>query len=200
MKRIGCGIVLILMSAALLSAENFTLYAGNANKTQFFGFAMIGEIGDFLQFHFDAMKYLKKDQSLFSDIPARDRSDLLGVSGLFVLKLPIHLLPYLDRLDYIQPYLSTGAGLAVESLTADYNDAPNAADGGTGLFRKIRTFFSFGYGVIVMISAEFGIKIDFRKIDMTAHSGMGLPARKFDRISVGVCFGPYKTPIKRIKK
>jgi len=200
MKRIGFGIVLILMSAALLSAENFTLYAGNANKTQFLGLAISGDVGDFLQFHFDLLKYVKKDQNLISDNPKLDRSDLLGASGTFVLKLPIHLLPYLDRLDYIQPYLSAGTGLAIESTSAEYNDAPGAVDGGTGVFRKVRTFFSFGYGVIVMIATEFGIKLDFRTIDMAAHSGMGLPARKFDRVSVGVCFGPYKSPIKRIKK
>jgi len=200
MKRAFLGFGIILLSAGLMQAEGFTLYTGKANKTQCIGIALGGDIWDFLQLQVDAMKYLKQDAALRSDDPTLNRSDFLGVSATFVLKLPLHLVPYLDRFDYIQPYILAGRGYAIESLSAAYIDAPNAVDGAKGMFSKLRSFNSFGYGLIVMISPQFGLKVDYRTIDMAGHTGMGIPGRKFGRTTVGICVGPYKNPIKRIKK
>jgi hypothetical protein len=183
-----------------LYAENFTLYTGKANKTQYIGASLGGDIWDFLQLQVDGLKYLKDDSGLHSDDPIYNRGDFLGLSLNFVLKLPIHLIPYLDRFDYIQPYVLVGRGYGIENLAGDYHAAENAVDKKTGLFSKILSFNSFGYGLIFMITSRFGIKVDYRSVNISEHEGMGLPARKFGRVSFGICFGPYKEDIKRIKK
>lgn len=200
MKKALIGFGIVLASAAALGAEGFTLYTGKANNTSYLGVAIGGDIGDFLQLQIDMMKYLKDDPSLHSDVPELSRGDFLGVSGNFVLKFPLQLIPYLDRFDYIQPYISVGRGIAAENTGAAYNDAPNPVDGKTGIFNKLRPFKSFGYGLLIMITSKFGLKVDYRSVNLSEHKGLGLPGRKFSRLSFGICFGPYKKEIKRIKK
>jgi len=199
-KKALIGFGIVLASAIALRAEAFTLYTGKANNTKYAGFAFGGEIGDFLQLQIDVMKYLKDDPSLHSDLPELSRGDFLGVSGNFVLQIPLQLIPHLNRFDYIRPYILVGRGIASENIGGNYNDAPNPVDGKTGIFNKLRSFSSFGYGLVVMISPAFGLKVDYRSLNLSAHTGLGLPGRKFNRLSIGICFGPYKKEIKRIKK
>ena len=201
LKKTILFLALILMSLNLLNAEGQTLYAGKtSNKTQYVGLTLGGDIWDFLQLQFDVMKYLKDDPGFYSDDPKFNRGDFLGVSLNFVLKLPIHLIPYLDQFDYIQPYLLVGRGYGLESLAADYFNQENSVDKKSGIFSKIRAFDSFGYGLVVMVSPTFGIKVDYRSMNLAEHKGSGLQSRSFNRVSFGICFGAYKKPIQKVKK
>jgi hypothetical protein len=198
LKRAFVGVGLVLVMDAFLGAENLTIYIGKS-KAQFAGVTIGGDIWDFLQLQVDVMKYLKDDTSLHSDDPKLNRGDFLGASVNVVLKLPLHIIPYLDQFDFIQPYLTAGHGFASENLTADYNNLPNPGDNKTGIFNKLWSFNSFGVGLIIMISPQFGLKVDYRSIDLAAQTGLNLPARSFGRTSFGICFGKYKNDVVRIK-
>jgi len=201
LKKTILFLALILMSLNLLNAESTTLYTGKTStKAQYMGLTFGGDIWDFLQLQFDVLKYLKDDPDLHSDDPIFNRGNFLGVSLNFVLKLPIHLIPYLDQFDYIQPYLLTGRGYGLESLATEYFDQPNSVDEKSGIFSKIRAFDSFGYGLVVMVSPTFGIKVDYRSVNLAEHKGTGLQSRSFGRVSFGICFGAYKKPIPKVKK
>lgn len=182
-------------------AEGITFFTGTTSKKVTFGGTNFGgEIIDYLQWQLDAFKYIKKDPDLSTDNPLTDRGDFLGISLNFALKLPIHLIPYLDQFDYIQPYIVQGYGFCLESLAGDYLSAINKVDNKSGVFSKVRSFNSFGYGVVFMISPAVGIKVDSRSVNINEHKGMALEKRKFTRFSIGLSFGTYKEPVKRIKK
>jgi len=193
-------LALVFMTVHFMHAEGTTLYIGSTStKAQLAGITFGGDIWDFLQIQVDFMKYIKEDPSLHVDDPAVNRGDFLGASLNVVLKMPIHLIPYLDQFDYIQPYILAGRGYGVESLVTDYFNNPNEGDQKTGVFNKIRGFNSFGVGVVVMLAPKFGLKLDYRSVNIAEHAGMGIAAgqagqaRSFHRISFGVCFGGYKT-------
>jgi len=173
-------------------AENLTIYSGTTSvNTQYFGATAGGDILDFLQMQIDFFKYLKKDQSLYSSIPGENRGDFLGISFNFALNLPIHLIPSLDKYDYIQPYILVGYGFGVENLSGDYMRVPDK-DGKTGIFSKMRQFDSYGLGLVVMVTPQIGFKVDYRSVNISALEGMGYPSRKFNRFSFGVSFGSKK--------
>jgi len=171
--------------------ENVTVYTGytgsSADNTQLVGVTFGGDIWHFLQLQVDFFKYLKEDQNLFSSDPTLDRSDFIAVSGNLVLKIPIHLAPYLDKLEFINPYVLIGYGYGLESFNKDFFDVPDS-EGNTGLWSKARQFDSFGFGVIVWPLPTIGVKLDYRSVKISEHEAMSWPARKFNKISIGICF------------
>lgn len=178
---------IFLIAFGFSRAENLTMFTGvAANKTELLGASLGGDIWHFLQIQFDIFKYLEQDQSLYSSDPEQNRGDFLGISLNFALKIPIHLIPYLDKLDFIQPYVVTGYGFGLENLAGEYIALPDV-NGKTGIFNKIRQFDSFGYGLIIMVVPKIGIKIDYRSIKISELKGMGYTSRKFARISFGIC-------------
>jgi len=185
-------VVIFFICFQFLSAENFTIYTGSTSKKiAFLGSTIGGDIWHFIQLQLDVFKYLQQDQSLYSAKPENNRGDFLGASINFALKFPIHLIPYLEKLDYIQPYIVAGYGYGIENLASEYINLPDK-DGKTGFFSKLRQFDSFGYGIIIMITPSFGFKIDSRSIKISKDDGMGYPYRRFTRFSFGICFGKYK--------
>jgi hypothetical protein len=203
MRKGVLGLALAILAAQFAGAENTTLYSGKAStSTQYIGITMGNDALDFLQLQFDVLKYLKDDPALHSEDPKLGRGDFLGVSLNLVLKLPIHLIPSLDSFDYVQPYIVVGRGYAAESLSVDYYDTPTAGTGKTGFFNKLRSFSSFGCGLVVMITPSFGLKFDYRTMKLAELSGLGADgaARKINRLSVGLCFGAYKKEVKKPKK
>jgi hypothetical protein len=177
-----------IISLGPLNAESFSIYTGiGANNTELIGVSLGGDIWYFLQFQIDIFKYLKKDSSLSSDNPLLDRSDFFGLSGNFTLKLPIHFLPKLDKLHFLQPYFLAGYGYSLESLNGDYISQPDSEDN-TGIFSKIRAFKSFGGGLIIWLIPKVGIKFEYRSINIAEHKEMGLPSRNFNKITFGLCF------------
>lgn len=188
----------ILAAACFATAENTVLYTGRgSNKAQFIGISQAGDVLDFLQLQFDIMKYVKDDPSLHNEDKLLSRGDFLGVSLNVALKLPIHLIPGLDRFDFIQPYLVVGKGIGAESLSPDYYEF-GAGQG--GLFKQLRTFGSFGYGLVVMFAPSIGARLDVRSVNIAESEGMGVNGapRKFQRVSVGLCFGAYKKAPQRL--
>ena len=203
MKKGIWGLVVVLLAVPLAGQEKTTLYTGRATtNTQYGGFTFGNDVFDFLQIQFDVLKYLKDDPALHRDDPSLSRGDFLGVSLNCVLKLPIHIIPLLDSFDYIQPYIVAGRGYAVESLTTDYYEAPSPGNGKTGVFNKLRSFSSFGYGLVVMITPALGLKLDYRTMKLGELSRLGADgaARKINCLSVGLCFGTYKKEVKKPKK
>ncbi len=168
--------------------EHLSVAIGRTSvNTNFWGVSLGGDAWHFLQIQLDAFKYMNKDVALSSPLPELSRGDFLGLSGNLVLKLPIHFLPKLDRLDFIQPYVSAGLGFGLESLNSEYLQAEDAA-GKSGFLSKMRLFSSLGGGVIIMVIPVMGIKFDFRSLNVREHEGLQLPARRFNRFSFGICF------------
>lgn len=191
-----CLVLLILCGTSIAQGnrrigENITIFTGytgaSADNTQLVGVTLGGDIWHFLQLQVDFFKYIKEDQNLYSNDPALDRSDFTGISGNLVLKIPIHLAPYLDKLEFINPYVLIGYGYGLESFSMEFFDMPDS-EGNTGLMNKIRQFNSFGGGIIVWPLPTIGIKLDYRSVKISEHVNMGWPARKFNRLSIGVCF------------
>ncbi len=169
-------------------SENLTLYYGSgANNTKVAGASMGGNIWHYLQFQLDVFKYLNQDMNFYSVNPSEDRSDFLGLSGNVALKIPIHLIPSLDRLEFVQPYILIGYGYGIESIKGEFIKEPDS-EGNTGIFSKIRQFDSIGTGIIIWVLPTVGIKVDYRSIKLSEHEKMGFPKRKFNRISLGICF------------
>jgi len=190
-KKLLIFLVVLFLTQALF-AENFTIFTGTASTdTEFLGLSFGGEILDFLYINFDFFKYLKEDQSLYSGIPEENRGNFLAGSLNFELKLPIHLIPYFDKFDFIQPYILFGYGYGLENMSKDYFDLPDN-DGKTGLSTKLRQFYSSGLGVVVMVSPSIGIKLDYRALNISENQGMNYSSRKISRISFGICLGKYK--------
>jgi hypothetical protein len=201
MKRI---IVCLLVGACLslsVYAETWTLYTGTAsNKTTYFGISLGGNIWSYLQLQFDISSLLQKDgdSSLqYINEKTFKLNDFYGASFNLTLKFPIHLLPYMEDFDYIQPYILTGYGYGLENSTTEFFNNKNTVNKKTGLFSKLRQFDSFGFGLIVMLGPSVGIKIDSRMIKIEAHEGMSLSGRKFNRFSIGLCLGAYKSQDKK---
>jgi hypothetical protein len=185
-------VLIFLLVAGLLRAEHFTLYAGRTSvKTELWGVALgADDIWSFLQFQMDFFKYMNKDKEtpgLFSEDPALNRSDFLALSGNFVLRIPIHLLPHLYKFNFIEPYISKGIGACLESTATAFMDVLDLK-GKTGVFSKIRRFDSFGGGVIIWVIPKMGLKLDFRSIKIAQNKNMNWPARKFSRFTFGLCF------------
>jgi hypothetical protein len=200
LKRVALVAVVIVLSWTALAAEGLTLYFGKAStQTQYYGVSIGGDIWDFLQLQFDVMKYAKQDPALRNDDPALSRGDWMGASFNIALKLPLHLIPSLDRLEFIQPYILTGFGYGLESFAADYLER-TAPNGKSGLFNWLRPYRALGVGVIVMLSPTVGVKLDYRTLTLNEQADLLLPGRSFNRLSVGICFGPYKTNVPKIKK
>ena len=191
MKKVWVVLFLVVGLTHFAVAENMTLSIGQA-KAQFASVALGGNIWDFLQLQLDVMKYLKDDPGFQNADAKLSHGDFLGVSLVVALKLPIHLIPGLDRFDYIQPYISAGRGYGLESLEAGYNNEPNVGDQKTGFYNKMIAFNTLGGGVLFMIAPKFGVKLDYRQMSLAEQKGIPLPARKMDRISIGVAFGAYK--------
>jgi hypothetical protein len=186
MKKKFLFFLIFLISAQFLRAEYFTAYAGRTSiKTNYWGVSIGDTIWSYLQFQVDFCKYLNRDESL----EPKDRGDYLGLSGNFVLKLPIHLLPHLYKLEFVQPYILTGFGYCLESTSSGYLDRPDK-NGKTGLLSKTRQFNSLGVGLIIMIIPKMGLKIDYRSVKISDHTKDmdDQPARRFNRISFGLCF------------
>lgn len=184
--------MIVLFLTQTVFAEDFTIFSGRAStKTQFFGVSFGGEIFDFLFINLDFFKYIKEDESLSSPIPEQNRGKFLAGSLNFDLKIPIHLIPHLDKLEFIQPYILLGYGLGIENLSNDYINFPDI-NGKKGFFTKTRQFYSSGFGVILMISSSIGFKMDYRMINISEHKKMEYPSRKFSRIYFGLCLGRYK--------
>lgn len=197
MKKTFLLLLVSLFTIGFLKAENFTLYTGKTSgHVGFAGVSAGGDVWHFLHLQFDFFKYLQQDQSLHSGIPEENRGDFLGASINFVIKIPIHFIPYLDKLDFIQPYILTGYGYGLENLAGEYLKLPDKY-GNTNWFTKLRQFDSFGYGLILMLSPKFGIKVDYRSIRLPEQDRMGYYYRKFNRLSVGLCFGSYKHKLKK---
>lgn len=189
LRRCVLLLALFLLTRAATEAESLTFYAGaTSTKARYMGTSFGGDLFPYLQCQFDIFKFTNKDSSLQSDIPEEDRSDFLGASLNFALRLPLYLIPGLDRLNFISPYVLAGYGAGFENLNGAYFDVPNA-DGQTGILTKLRQYHSYGGGLIVMITSKFGIKLDFRSINMPGLAKMGYPMRKFNRFSFGVCTG-----------
>lgn len=188
-KKLFLSLLILFVFFEISWAENFTIYSGTtSNEIGLIGVTLGGDVLDFLNMNIDVFKYLKKDQSLYSGIPSESRADFLGASINFNLRFPIHFIPYLDRLDFIQPYLLVGYGYGTESFASEYFQIEDK-NGRSGIFSKLRQFDSFGYGIIIMLTKTAGIKVDFRSIKISDHEGMGFPGRRFSRFSLGLCFG-----------
>ena len=201
MKKGLIFLFLIIITLQTSTAENLTLYTGNTSRNiKYVGCTVGGDILHFLQMQLDVFKYLKNDTdpALYSVNPEENRGDFLGVSINFALKLPIHLIPGLDRYDFVQPYISSGIGYGWENLSGQYMGTENA-DGNSGLFTKMRKFGSLGVGIVGMISQTFGVKIDFRHLNINELTKMNYQKRSFSRLSIGICFGRYKSAPKIIK-
>jgi hypothetical protein len=180
---------LFLITVVSIEAENITLYAGTtSSKARYVGVSLGDDIFPYLQCQIDVLKFTKKDSSLFSDIPEENRSDFLGASLNFALRIPIYLIPHLDRLRFIAPYVLAGYGAGLENLSTAYFDVPNA-DGKTGFVTKLRQYHSYGGGLIVMLTSRFGVKFDYRSMNMPGLVKMGYPSRKLNRFSFGICIG-----------
>lgn len=187
MKKAVIVLLLGFLAAGFSRAENLTIYAGKTSvKTNFWGISMGGDIFSFLQIQADVFKYFSQDQALYSPIKAENRGDFTAVSGNLVLKLPIHLLPHLNALEFIQPYVLRGYGAGLENLSSEYWDVPNI-DGKSGILTKIRRFDVLGAGITIMIARKLGVKADYRSINIIEHKGMAYPARRFSRFSFGIC-------------
>lgn len=197
-KKLLIFLVVLFLTQAMF-AENLTIFSGTASsKTEFFGMSFGGEILDFLYINFDFFTYIKEDESLYSEIPSENRGNFLAGSLNFELKLPIHLIPNLDKFDFIQPYILFGLGYGVENLAQDYFDLPDN-NGKTGFSTKLRQFYSSGFGAIVMVSPSIGIKIDYRVLNISELQRMDYPSRKIFRLSFGICLGRYKDAVDPIK-
>lgn len=193
-KGIGVFVLLLFFSGFSFGEEVLSLYTGTtSNKTPLIGLSLGGDIWHFLQMQVDLFKYLQRDSSLHDADPRADRGDFVGLSLNFVLKLPIHLLPYLDEWDFVQPYVLTGIGYGLENLSGEYFNEPTK-DGKTGIFSKMRRFDTFGVGLNIVLGPRLGIKIDSRTFKISAHNGMGYSSRNITRFSIGLCFGSYKEP------
>jgi len=180
---------LFLIICAAMNAEVLTLYTGFTSiQTRYLGATLGGEVFPYLHFQLDVFKFTKKLETLSSAMPEQDRSDFLSASLDFALKLPIYLIPHLDRLSFLEPYILVGYGAGLENLKGVYFDVPNA-DGKTGFFTKLRPCHSYGAGLVVMLTPGFGVKFDYRSINMPGLEKMGYPSRKFNRFSFGVCLG-----------
>ena len=172
-----------------MNAEILTLYTGFTSiDTRYLGATLGGDVFPYLQFQLDVFKFTNKYETLSSDIPEQDRSNFLGASLNFALKLPIYLIPHLDRLSFLEPYILVGYGAGLENLKGVYLEVPNA-DGNTGFFTKLRSYHSYGAGLVVMLTSGFGVKFDYRSINMPGLEKMGYPSRKFNRFSFGICLG-----------
>lgn len=183
-------LALVLVTRAALNAEGFTLYTGFTSiHTRYLGATVGGDVFPFLQLQLDAFKFTTKYEALESPMPEQDRSGFSGVSLNCALKIPLYLIPHLDRLRFLEPYVLVGYGAGIESLKKAYLDVPNS-DGKVGLFTKLRYYHSYGAGLIVMLTSRFGVKFDYRSINMPGLDEMGYPSRKFNRFSFGLCLGP----------
>jgi len=175
----------------LKKGENVSVYLGttgnSAGNAQLAGVSLGGNIWHFLQLQVDFFKYIKRDQNLYSADPTLDRSDFTGISGNLVLKIPIHFIPYLDKLEFINPYILVGYGYGLENFTSEFHNLPDK-EGNTGPFSKTRKYESLGAGVIIWVLPTIGIKLDYRSIEMPMHTGMDFPARRFNRVCLGICF------------
>ncbi len=184
MKKAVIVLLLGLLAAGFSRAETVSLYAGKTSvKTNFWGISLGGNIWSFLQLQADVFKYFSQDQAL----EAENRGDFLGVSGNIVLKIPIHLLPYLHKLEFVQPYILRGYGAGLESLSSEFWNIPNN-EGKTGVLTKIRRFDTLGAGIVVMITRKLGVKADFRSLKIIELEAMAYPARRVNRFSFGICF------------
>jgi len=184
MKKAGIVLLLGLVVAGFSRAETVSLYAGKTSvETNFWGISLGGNIWSFLQLQADVFKYFSQDQAL----EAENRGDFLGVSGNIVLKIPIHLLPYLHKLEFVQPYILRGYGAGLESLSSEFWNLPNN-DGKTGVLTKIRRFDALGAGIVIMITRKLGVKADFRSLKIIELEAMAYPARRVNRFSFGICF------------
>jgi len=182
-------LALFLITVAAIEAESATIYTGvTSNKARYMGISLGGDIFPYLQCQIDVLKFTKKDSSLYSDTPEENRSDFLGASLNFALRLPIHLIPNLDRLRFIAPYVLAGYGAGLENLSTAYFEVPNA-DGNSGFITKLRPYHSFGGGLIVMLTPRLGVKFDYRSMSMPGLAKMGYPSRKLSRFSFGICLG-----------
>lgn len=189
MRKAGFFLLCFLICFVHLRPETLTLYTGLASsKAQYVGASVGDDVFPFLNFHLDLHKYTKNDQSLYSAIPEENRGDFLGLSLNLALKFPIYLLPHLDRLELIEPYLLVGYGVGLENLNGNYMSLPDA-EGHTGILSKLRQYHSLGTGMIVWITRVFGVKFDVRKINIKELEGMNYPARTSYRYSFGICFG-----------
>jgi len=181
---------LLLLFSAFAKAENLTIYTGaTSHKVSVAGVSLSDYLIPYLQFQLDVFKFTGKDKALHSDDPALNRDDFIAAAFNVVLKLPIHLLPHLDRLAFLEPHFLVGYGFGLESLRSAYFDVPNNEEK-TGLFTKLRQYRSYGAGLVVMLTYNLGLKIDYRSIGISELKGMGYPARRFNRVTFGVCFGP----------
>lgn len=190
MKRMIPLFGLLLLCPAFTKAENLTIYTGTTStKVQYAGISLGDYMFPYLQFQIDIFKFTGKDKSLAAEDPALNRGDFLGASVNFALKLPLHLLPRMDRLAFLEPYFLVGYGGGLESLKSAYFDVPNS-EGKTGLMTKLRRYRSYGAGIIVMLTSHFGLKLDYRSISISELKEMAYPARNFSRYSFGICVGP----------
>jgi hypothetical protein len=190
MKKLALFLGLLITFSAFTEAENLTIYTGTTStKVPDFGVTLGDYLFPYLQFQLDIFKFTGEDKALTSDDPALDRGDFLGGSLNFALKLPIHLLPRLDRLAFLEPYVLVGYGGGLESLKSAYFDVPNSEEK-TGLMTKLREYRSYGAGLIVMLTDSFGIKLDYRSINISELKEMAYPSRHFNRYSFGICVGP----------
>jgi len=197
MKKTLFILVTIFFAISLARPENLTLYTGRATtQVSLAGVSVGGDIWHFLGMHIDMFKYIKPDETLYSGVPIENRGDFAGASLNFVLKIPLHLIPYLHRLEFIQPYFSTGYGFGLENLAGEYLKKPDK-DGNTIFLSKLIQYDSFGCGLIVMLTENFGIKFDYRKLSLSENEKMVYNSRSFKRFSIGICFGSYKDKIKK---
>jgi len=188
-RRWALFLALFLLTLSATKAEKLTFYAGaSSGKARHVGASLGGDIFPYLQCQADVFKFTKGDSSLSSEIPDLDRGGFLGASINFALRLPIYLIPGLDSLRFISPYVLAGYGAGLENLSSSYFEVPNA-DGDTGFLTKLRQYHSFGGGLVLMLTSSFGLKFDYRTINMPGLVKMGYPSRKFDRFSFGVCIG-----------
>lgn len=179
---------LLILSPA--KAERVTFYAGaTSSDARYVGASLGGDLFPYLQLQFDIFKFTEKDNSLYSENRAEDRSDFLGASLNFALRLPIYLIPGLDKLNFIYPYLLAGYGAGLENLSSVYLEVPDV-DGDTGIFSKLRQYHTYGAGLVIMLTSKFGLKFDYRNVSMPGLTGMGYSSRKFSRYSFGICIGP----------
>jgi len=189
MRRIVLFLSVFMICWVNMRAEKLTLYTGLASSdAQYIGATMGDDVFSFLNFQLDIHKYTKKDKSLYSAIPEENRSDFLGLSLNLALKFPLYLIPHLDKLDFLEPYVLVGYGIGLENLHDAYLSVPNA-EGRTGMLSKLRQYNSYGAGLIVMFTSVFGVKLEVRSVNIKELEGMGFPARRSDRYSFGICFG-----------
>lgn len=185
-------VFLLLQTITYLNSETLTIYTGvTSKKTTFLGASLGGEIFPYLNLYIDGFKYLKNDEELYSPEPEKNRGDFGALSINIKLRFPIDLLPYLDKFDYIQPYIVAGYGYGIENFSGAYHQIPDK-NNKTGFFTKVIKFHSFGYGIIFMLSQTTGIKIENMKLNLNELERMGYPARQISRFSLGICFESKK--------